>query len=79
MKQTTLATTQREKTIALNAEVTTAILLAERADQAALHAWRRVLAAETALATTLPDGLERDIANRGVGLAEAWIKVLENR
>lgn len=63
----------------LNAEVTTAIMLAQQADRDALKAWQRVLVAEEALVNAHPDGVERDIAQRGVGLAEAWINVLEHR
>ncbi len=50
----------------LNAEVTVAITEARNADWLALYAWRRVLAAEKALAETLPEGLEKEIAERGV-------------
>ena len=63
----------------LNAEVTVAIMAAQQADRDSLKAWQRVLAAELALIEVHPDGLERDIAQRGVGLAEAWIAVLESR
>jgi len=59
-----------------NAEVTNAILKAEKALDEALDAWRRVMKAESMLAQE-KEGLERDIAHRGTARADMVVQILE--
>lgn len=61
---------------AMNAEVTTAILEAERLTRDAYEAWKRVEQAERQLAERAA-GVERDIAQRGAGSAIVTVAILE--
>lgn len=60
----------------LNADVTAAILRAEDGDHALARLWDDVARAEQALVDALEDGLEREIARRGVETAKARAEAL---
>lgn len=65
-----------DKVSRVNSEVTGAIVHAEQVTIEAIEAWQRVELAELTLAQQM-EGLERDLAQRGVAYARTKVAILQ--